>query len=110
MSWLSKSRRKLLLKAFVVGACAPAVWVGIQALKDLPINMEVSPILGWFLYAVFLITFPTNFVFLDAEHPSAIVFLLIVVAPVNGAWYVLLTILFLFVNDALQRRRRVASL
>ena len=47
----SESRKRFLFRFFVFGACAPAVWVGVRyALRDLPISLGHSEILGWVLY------------------------------------------------------------
>jgi hypothetical protein len=78
------------------------------ALRDLPISLGNSEILGWVMYAVYFVTFPTQILFLDAEDLGAILFLLVMVAPVNGAWYVLVAASFLFFRDALQSLRRWA--
>ena len=111
MNASNKSRRRFLLRAFIVGACAPAVWVGVRfALRDLPISLGNSEILGWVIYAVYFVTFPTQIIFLDAARLTDILFLLLVTAPVNGAWYVLVAILFRFFRDALQHlRQRVTN-
>jgi len=106
----SESRKRLLVRFFVIGACAPAVWVGARyALRDLPISLGNSEILGWVLYSVYFVTFPTQILFLDAGQIIDILFLLLVAAPVNGAWYVLVAILFWFFRDARQRLRQRVS-
>jgi hypothetical protein len=69
MPLLDESRKRFLAKFFVVGACAPAVWVSaIYALRDLPVSSGLSEVFGWVLYSVYFVTFPTQVIFLDAEH------------------------------------------
>jgi hypothetical protein len=93
----NKSRSRFLLGVFIVGACAPAVWVGIRfALRDLPISLGNSEILGWVIYAIYFVTFPTQILFLDAEDLTTILFLLLIVTPVNGAWMSSLLLSFCF--------------
>jgi hypothetical protein len=75
MPLLDESRKRFLAKFFVVGACAPAVW-------------GLSEVFGWVLYSVYFVTFPTQVIFLDAEHLPEILFSLVIAAPMNGAWYV----------------------
>ena len=106
MSGPSKSRSRVLLGAFVVGACAPAVLVSINfALRHLPISLGNSEILGWIIYAVYFVTFPTQIVFLDAEDLKTILVLLLFVAPINGAWYAFVAFVFLSFRDVLQGLR-----
>jgi hypothetical protein len=95
MPLLDESRKRFLAKFFVVGACAPAVWVSaIYALRDLPVSSGLSEVFGWVLYSVYFVTFPTQVIFLDAEHLPEILFSLVIAAPMNGAWYVFVAILF----------------
>jgi len=107
MAWLNKSRNLFLLQSFAVGACAPAVWVCIRlVLKDVPDFLPHSEMLGWVLYSVYFVTFPTQIVFLDAERLKDALFLSVFVAPFDGAWYVILASLFLIVRDAMHRLRQ----
>lgn len=104
MALLDKSRKRFLAKVFVVGACAPAVLVGlIYALKDLQISWGHSEFFGWALYCVYFVAFPTQIIFLDAEHLPEILFLLVLVAPFNGAWYAFVVIVFWFLRDSFRR-------
>ena len=90
MVWLNKSRKSFLLKFFVVGACVPALWICIKySLKGLPISWGHSEILGWVLYSAYCVTFPTNILFLDAEHLPEIIFMLVIAMPLNGGWFAL---------------------
>jgi putative flippase GtrA len=104
MALLDKSRKRFLAKFFVVGACAPAVSAGvIYALRDLPISWGHSEFFGWALYCIYFAAFPTQIVFLDAEHLPEILFLLVLVAPFNGAWYVFVAIVFWFLRASFRR-------
>ena len=107
MAWLNKSRKSFLLRFFAVGACAPAVWVCISfAVRDWQISWVHSDILGWVLYTIYFVTFPTQFVFLDVERLTDALFMSALVAPFNGAWYAILGSLFLLVRDAMHRLRQ----
>jgi len=110
MPLLDESRKRFLAKFFVVGACAPAVWVSaIYALRDLPVSSGLSEVFGWVLYSVYFVTFPTQVIFLDAEHLPEILFSLVIAAPMNGAWYVFVAILFWLLRDNLRRLPRMAA-
>jgi len=77
MSGPSKSPSPFLLGAFVVGACAPAAWVGVRfALRNLPISLGNSEVLGWAIYVIYFVTFPTQILFLDAGDITTILVLL----------------------------------
>jgi hypothetical protein len=39
---------------------------------------------GWVLYSVYFVAFPTQVIFLDAEHLPEILFSLVIAAPMNG--------------------------
>src|SRR5262249_35219187 len=107
MAWLNKSEKSFLLKAFIVGACAPAVWVCIMlTMKGLPIFWGHSDVLSWALYSVYFVTFPTQIVFLDAERLTDALYLSVFVAPVNGAWYVVVASLYVLVRNALRRTKQ----
>jgi hypothetical protein len=107
MALLDESRKRFLANFFVVGACAPAVWVSvIYALRDLQVSGGLSEVFGWVLYSVYFVTFPTQVIFLDAEHLPEILFMLVIAAPMNGAWYVFVAILFWLLRDNLRHLRK----
>jgi len=98
-----RRRRLLLLWSFAIGALAPAIWFcAAYLIKSWSVP---SGLFGTLLFFVSCVTFPTQILFLDAEHFPEIAFMLVVAAPLNGAWYVLLTILFGVLRDAMQRLR-----
>jgi hypothetical protein len=110
MAWFNKPRKSFLLKAFVVGACAPPVWVCIMlALKDVSISWGHSQVLGWLLYSVYFVTFPTQIVFLDVERLMDALYLSLFAAPFNGVWYVVVASQFLLVRDAIHRIKERAT-
>src|SRR5262249_48374216 len=96
-------RKRFLLILFIVGACAPAVWIVTgYALRP----WSVSPgIFRTLLFIFACVTFPTQILFLDVEHVPEIIFMLLVAAPVNGACYALGGFVFWYLREGLSRLR-----
>ena len=72
-------------------------------LKDLPSSWGHFEILAWVLYSVYFVTFPTNILFLDAEHLPEIIFMLLIAMPLNGAWYALVGLGYSCLHNWLSR-------
>jgi hypothetical protein len=99
-----KARHRLLLWFFVAGALAPVAWVSLFCVIP---SWSIS--LGIFdplLFAVVLTTFPTQFLFLDAENFPAIIFMLLVTMPINGAWFAVIGLAFWHLREGLSLLKR----
>jgi hypothetical protein len=103
---LRKSRRRFVLWFFVVGACAPVLWIGIgYALRFESIS---SSLVGALLFVASCATFPTQILFLDAEHLPELIFMLLIAMPVNGAWFGVVGLGLWYLREALPWLRRKA--
>jgi hypothetical protein len=102
---ISDSRRKVrqqfLQWCFVAGACAPVAWIGASyALRSWSVSSDLFDTL---LFALACATFPTQVLFLDAEHLREIIFMLVIAMPVNGAWFTLVGLGLWYLREGLSR-------
>lgn len=104
----SNIRSLLLLRLFIVGTCAPILWIG----AGFAVTRSWSSPSGWgtlgsiaanVLWAVSCITFPTRALFLDTERLPEVLFMLLIASPLNGAYYALLGLIFWKARELLRQ-------
>jgi hypothetical protein len=100
----SEARSRCIRWFFIVGACAPIVWIALSYAtnSDSPLT-HVSDAVAAFVWHVECVTFPTVIFFLDAERPGTIIAMLLIATPVNGACYAVAGLAVWYVREGLRR-------
>jgi hypothetical protein len=103
----SESRSRFIRWFFVVGACAPIAWIALSYATRLDWPwMRVSDSVAAMVWLVERLTFPTVFFFLNAEHHGAMIAMLLLAIPINGAYYAAVGFVIWYVREGVRRLRK----